>query len=291
MSKNSLSKKYLVQKFNHTVSVVLFLIGVTFIVLTLFRIIMIGHLTPTEAQPFEITFLFLSGFYHILFAGLCYGVFTALTSEQGYPHWLKRALYSLAGSSIFIGVIDMAFILICNKTSVPIIEPLAKHLVIHKIPIGIYSIGFGILCISISTMIEKKFELNWINLIGSFIFLMTGFFQFGFFLENGHKLFPAFLVGFYHFIFISLTLGISETINPEKLEIIWLKNNMNFFGYTALGLSVLELFLILYNPSLLEPFSPYSFIVAIIVVLYSLILGGLCLGLSNILEEQIQGNK
>ncbi len=275
------------RKMLFAMSIVLSIAGGILFVFFLTEFVFKGSPSNIKLQLVESIIALLVGFYHLLFAGLCYGMYTALIEDIRYPPRLKKTLYLIGISSIIFGVIGIGVLLLGNTALVTIPEPFASYSSVHMVT-GIYGICMGLLCLSISLLNEKKFDLVAIAMIGATIYLMLGIFLGGAFFEKSPKLIYAFLAVFYNFLFAFLCVGISAAVNPEKLELEWLNGNLVFFGYGSIILGCVEFFFILISPSLPDPISHFKVISAILSVIYGFGLGGLCLGLSTILVQQIQ---
>lgn len=164
--------------------------------------------------------------FHLAMVCICYGVYTALKKEGSFSPLFKTLLCAGGYCMILMGLIDISAFAAASPSKEAIPSSFLPLFTIHSIPTGLYAIATGILCLSVWALNEDKFTLNWLVVTGGLFFLILGVFHAYYFLEHGRNFLLAGIAFVCHAPVMFLFFGISGVINPEKLEILWLRKNL-----------------------------------------------------------------
>lgn len=98
-----------------------------------------------------------------------------------------------------------------------------------------------------------------------------------------HELIASVLVGFYHFVFGVICLGLSHGLSSKGSSTA-ITEHLAFFGWAAILVGVAGAGFLIIKTSNLGPFSRYGAFGAAVVAFYHIALGAVCIGLGEVLN-------
>ncbi|MBU1152564.1 hypothetical protein KKB84_01110 [bacterium] len=290
------NKSELVKNMNVIIAAILAIAGVILTISLLNNFSKGGMFSSAKLEPSEIAISLLVGFYHLLFAGLCYATSTALSSTEKNSSWLENVLDVFGWSSIIIGCIGFLAITSMNAGSMA-----SMSTIISPILTVFYSLTLGLICFGTSKTLKGEPNPSLENTLPAFaviliivglissVVLLNGFAKGGAFSSARLELseiIVALLVGFYHFILAGLCYGVYCILKRIKPKSSQFDNILKNVGWLAVFIGVVGAIIGIVKGSDIGFLSQYAILIAVAFGLYSSTLGILSLGVYEHLKIQ-----